>query len=43
MKIFISHSTKDSDVAKKFKNLLVKYGDNTDVFLSSDMKKAPTL
>ena len=40
MKIFISHSTKDSDVAKKFKNLLVKYGDNTDVFLSSDMKRS---
>lgn len=40
MKIFISHSTKDSDVAKKFKNLFVKYGDNPDVFLSSDMRRS---
>jgi len=41
MKIFISHSTKDRLVAKKFKNLFDLYGNNKyDVFLSSDMERS---
>lgn len=41
MKIFISHSTKDRLVAKKFKNLFDLYSKNKyDVFLSSDMERS---
>lgn len=41
MKIFISHSTKDRIVARKFKYLFDKYSEHKyDVFLSSDMERS---